>query len=128
MTITSTCYYQDPVTNAWKSGGSGEAELKGKHSHAEITAYNETRLKSGAATNFRFEQNAFPCVECTEKFARESMKGLNFEFVCTNEGSYAVECGYLPTGDARNFSAATKGTLRIIGGESRGLYGAKVFF
>ncbi len=135
MTISATCYYQDPVTKEWKEGGSGEAELNSDSSkHAEIVAYNETMemlsRKAGGAkvTHFRFEQNAFPCEPCTLKFARESKKGYCFEFVCSkNQGAYAVECGYLPRGDARNYSGATSGTLRIVNGESRGLYGATVF-
>lgn len=127
MPINSVCYYKHPVSGKWIKGGEGEATL-GALTHAEITAYNQTREVSGDARQFRFEQDAFPCVHCTEKFARESLKALEFEFDCKNAGAYAVECGYLPPGDARNFSAETSGTLRIIRGEARGLYSATVFF
>lgn len=128
MTITCICSFKNPSTGVWRDAGEGGAKL-GAKVHAERQAYEQARARSGGATHFRFDQNAFPCHECTDFFARESMKGLSFEFVCSaNIGSYAIECGFLPRGDARNFSADTVGTLKIVGGEARGLYGSTVLY
>lgn len=132
MTITSDCEYLDPTTNAWRQGGTGTAGLKAKpHQHAERVAYAGAQARITSGTNvvqFRLTQNDFPCVECAKFFADESLKGLIFDLVATaNGGGYAVECGYLPKGDSRQMDKNFTGTLRIVNGEARGLYTAKIF-
>ena len=125
MTVTSTCY-GPTADGGWRELGSGDAALTSS-THAEIRAYNEARPKSLTATRYRFEQNAFPCAPCTETFRRESLKGIAFEFHCSNEGAYAVECTYLPRGDPRNIDPTLTGTLRISGGNVSGLYGTTIY-
>lgn len=128
--ITSTCSYLNPGTAQWIVGQTRSATLAARV-HAEVAAYQVTvaNIANGlAVTHFSFNQNDFPCAECCTFFANESLKGLHFEFSCTaNTGGYACECGYLPPRDARAFSRELAGTLIIINGESRGLYGAKIF-